>query len=235
MHDDGLEKKIKNSKTTLIILRCILLILILIDLLLLLNIIITIYDNGKAQVERSAKPIIYLYPTEETEINVVLDKSAYLTCSYPKYVNGWKVLAKPNGDLLDLNTNKKLYALYYECENSNKYEIKDDGFVISGEDTAQFLEEKLAILGLSEREAEEFIIYWLPILENNKYNYIRFATADEINANIYLNISPKPDTLIRVLMTYKGLDLPITVTEQKLEPVERNGFVAVEWGGSEIK
>ena len=41
-------------------------------------------------------------------------------------------------------------------------------------------EEKLAILGLNEREAEEFIIYWLPKLESNKYNYIRFATEEEI-------------------------------------------------------
>ena len=34
------------------------------------------------------------------------------------------------------------------------------------------LEEKLAILGLTERESEEFIVYWLPKLEKNKYNYI---------------------------------------------------------------
>ena len=36
-------------------------------------------------------------------------------------------------------------------------------------------------------------------------------------------------------MQFKGLDKPIQVEEQKLETTERNGFVAVEWGGSEIK
>ena len=36
-------------------------------------------------------------------------------------------------------------------------------------------------------------------------------------------------------MTYKGLENPIEVKEQELKTPERKGFVAVEWGGSEIK
>ena len=50
-----------------------------------------------------------------------------------------------------------------------------------------------------------------------------------------LEINPKPDTTIRILMTYKGLEAPIDVEEQKLITPERNGFVVVEWGGTEIK
>ena len=50
-----------------------------------------------------------------------------------------------------------------------------------------------------------------------------------------LEITPKPDTTIRIIMTFKGLENPIQVKEQKLEQVERKGFVAVEWGGSEIE
>ena len=53
--------------------------------------------------------------------------------------------------------------------------------------------------------------------------------------NMPLEIDPEPDTLIRILMTYKGLDEPIEVTEQELETSERTGFVAVEWGGTEIE
>ena len=115
------------------------------------------------------------------------------------------------------------------------FKIENDGFVVKGNDVATFLEEKLAILGLTERESEEFIIYWLPKLEANKYNYIRFATLDEINDNMPLEINPNPDTVIRVLMTFKGLDKPIEVQEQQLTTPERKGFVAVEWGGTEIK
>lgn len=113
--------------------------------------------------------------------------------------------------------------------------MEDDGFVVKGEDTAKFLEEKLSILGLTEREAEEFIIYWLPKMEQNKYNYIRFATEKEINTNMAIEINPNPDTIIRILMTYKRLENPIQVEEQNLTTPNRDGFVAVEWGGTEIK
>lgn len=181
------------------------------------------------------KPIIYLYPTEETGVSVKLLKSENLTCSYPKYQDGWNVLAEPNGVLKNLRTNRNLYSLYYESESDINFKVDNEGFVIKGEDSAKFLEEKLAILGLNEKEAEEFIVYWLPRLEANKYNYIRFATLDEINANMPLEINPNPDSIIRIMMTFKGLDNPIDVKEQELVTPERNGFVAVEWGGTEIK
>lgn len=182
------------------------------------------------------KPIIYLYPKEETEILVELGYPKNITCSYPRYANsGWKVQAKPNGDLFDLLTKRNLYSLYYESKGIIDFKVENTGFIVKGEDTIQFLEEKLAILGLTERETEEYIIYWLPILEANNYNYIRFATMEEINSNMPLNIKPNPDTIIRVLMTYKGLEEPIEVEEQELVTPKRQGFVAVEWGGTEIK
>lgn len=183
----------------------------------------------------SKKPIIYLYPEEETNVSVELPEDDRLLVSYPKYEESWKVLAKENGDLVDLETGRNLYSLYYENKNVVDFKVEKEGFVVKGEDTAKFLEEKLEILGLNEREAEEFIIYWLPKLEENKYNYIRFASVEEIEENMPLEISPKPDTTIRVLMTYKGLDRKIEVEEQKLETPKREGFVAVEWGGTEIK
>ena len=104
----------------------------------------------------------------------------------------------------------------------------------ASEDSSNFLEEKLATLGLNERESEEFIVYWLPKLEANEYNYIRFATEEEIGSNMPLDINPNPDTLIRVLMIFKGLDDPIEVEDQQLITPERKGFVAVEWGGVDL-
>ena len=50
-----------------------------------------------------------------------------------------------------------------------------------------------------------------------------------------LEFSVEPDTLIRVMMEFKGLDKPISVEEQQLETPVRTGFVIVEWGGTEIK
>ena len=60
---------------------------------------------------------------------------------------------------------------------------------------------------------------------------------DEINNAMPLDINPNPDTIIRVMMTYKGLDEPIEgITEQQLPTTPaRDGFTVVEWGGSEIE
>ena len=56
--------------------------------------------------------------------------SKNITVSYPKYESKWNVIASPNGDLKDLDTNKNLYSLYYECKNDYKYEMKDDCFIV---------------------------------------------------------------------------------------------------------
>ena len=57
---------------------------------------------------------------------------------------------------------------------------------------------------------------------------------EEINEYMPLEFSKKPDTLIRVLMQFKKIEEPIEVKEQKLTPIIREGFIAVEWGGTEI-
>ena len=181
-----------------------------------------------------AKPVIYLYPEQEAKINVTVGNPERLTCTYPKYENGWEVIAKPNGDLKDIKTGRNLYCLYWEGINTIRPKM-DEGFVVNSEDTVKFLEEKLKILGLNEREANEFIIYWLPKLEANKYNFIRFQTEEEINTNMPLQITPKPDSVIRVIMEFKGLEEKINVKEQKLKTPERKGYTVVEWGGTEVK
>ena len=107
---------------------------------------------------RDDKPIIYLYPEEEIQLTVKLGKEDNITCSYPEYKNGWNVIAKPEGTLVDVETGRNLYALYWEGIHSEKCNLTE-GFVVKGSETIPFLEEKLEVLGLNEREAEEFIIY----------------------------------------------------------------------------
>ena len=176
------------------------------------------------------KPIIYLYPTTETEVNVKLWTPENLSHTYPKYntEKWWNVIAQPNGDLEDTDTWRKLYALYWEWKSDIETNF-DEWFVVEWKDIIPFLEEKLAILWLNEREAEEFIVYWLPQMENNKYNVIRFETIEEQNKNMSLDITPAPDTVIRVMMDWKAIDKLIEVPEQELTTPERKGFTVVEW------
>ena len=148
----------------------------------------------------------------------------------------WNITAKKDGTIIDKSTGKKYYSLYWEGLNTKTYEDNlEEGFVIENKDIANFLDEKLEFLGLNYKEREEFIIYWLPKLQENKYVYIRFQTMEEIEENMPLYISKTPDTLIRVMMEWKGLDEYKEVKEQKLEKAERKGFTVVEWGGTEIK
>ena len=183
----------------------------------------------------SLKPIIYLYPENELDVTVRLGAPEKITASYPKYINGWNVTAYPNGDLVDKSSGDKLYSLYWEGKRDTSKLNLATGFVVKGEDSAEFLEEKLETLGLNYKEKEEFIVYWLPKLEANKYNYIYFATAEEIASDMPLEFSVQPDTLIRVSMVFEGLDEYIEIEEQALTPApERSGFTVVEWGGTDL-
>ena len=175
------------------------------------------------------KPVIYLYPEKETPVSVKLDYKGKLTCTYPKYSDGWLVTAHPDGTIVD-GKGKEYNYLYWEGESGVEYDFSQS-FCVKGEDTADFLEYALAKLGLTRREANEFIVFWLPQMEKNPYNLIAFQN-EVYTENAPIEISPRPDTLIRVFMAVKASDEYVDTEEQILSSPERKGFTAVEWGGS---
>lgn len=177
------------------------------------------------------KPVIYLYPEKETEVTVELLLDGRLTCTYPAYHNGWTVTAAPDGTLTDAN-GKTYNYLYWEGETNARWDMTK-GFCIKGKDTAAFLETSLEKLGLNRREANEFIVYWLPLMEQNPYNIISFQTDIYTDA-AQLNVSPAPDTVIRVFMTWQAAESYIEMQSQELTAPERTGFAVVEWGGAQI-
>ena len=189
-------------------------------------------NNPHCNPDVAYKPMIYLYPEEKKEVTVELGNKQFLTTTYPKYEDSWQVTVYPDGTLVDENE-RIYYGLYWEG-NNHKAKIKEEGFVVKGKDSISFLEEKLSILGLTEKEANEFIVYWLPKMEKNPYNYIYFETREEIEEYMPLTVTPTPDTTIRILMNIKSLEKPIKVKEQNLSTIERKGFTVVEWGGSII-
>ena len=179
-----------------------------------------------------AKPVIYLYPEEEIEVSVKLGYDGELTCTYPAYEDGWHVTAQPDGTLTDENGQTYNY-LYWEGLSYAPYDFSR-GFCVEGEDTAAFLEEALADLGLTRREANEFIVYWLPLMEANPYNLISFQ-SEAYTDRAALTVDPAPDTEIRVFMAWQGLEEAIGIEPQQLTAPERQGFTLVEWGGTEVK
>ena len=200
---------------------------------------LTIY--AKSVITRSSKypddvdkPVIYLYPEEETVCSVKVELDGELTCTYPEHgENGWQnFTARPDGTLI-FPDGKEYYCLYWEGISNMKPDLSK-GFCVKGEDTADFLTEILPKIGLTPREANEFIIYWLPLLQENEYNLISFqreAYTDVCD----LIIDPMPDSLLRVFMTYKPLTKPIEIEPQEFGGFIRKGFTVVEWGGGIIK
>lgn len=70
--------------------------------------------------------------------------------------------------------------------------------------------------------------------KKNKYNLIHFA-GEEYTDNAKLEMTPNPDSLLRVFMVFKPINNKINIKEQEIKPFIRNGFTVVEWGGTELK
>lgn len=177
------------------------------------------------------KPVIYLYPEEETQVSVRLNLNGALTCTYPAYQDGWRVTAEPDGTLSDgvLTYN----YLFWEARLSATYDFSE-GFCVKGSETGAFLEQALMQLGLTRREANEMIVFWLQQMQDNPYNVIAFQTEAYTDA-AGLEIDPAPDTLIRVFMAWYPSQSYVELPAQHLTAPERTGFTVVEWGGTRTK
>ncbi len=180
------------------------------------------------------KPVIYLYPEQETDVHVELELTeSDLATTYPKYNNGWDVTAYPDGSLVNKADGSNHKYLFWDAANCRTRFDFSKGFCVAGEDTEKFLKEKLTYMGLTEQEMNEFIVYWLPLMEHNEYNLITFQ-GDKYTNSAKLNISPTPDSLLRVFMAYVPLEEAVDIEPQELETFERKGFTVVEWGGTKI-
>lgn len=177
----------------------------------------------------SYKPIIYLYPDKDMNVSIKLENEDSIITSYPKYNNGWNIYVNKDG-MITLN-DRNYYALYWDEYNNNSVDFSE-GFYVTKDNAIKFLEEKLDIIGLNYKEANEFIMYWLPILESNHKSLVYFELTDERQNNNRLIINPEPDSVLRINMHIKKINKKIDIKEQELSTFNRIGFSVVEWGGT---
>lgn len=182
------------------------------------------------------KPVIYLYPTKKTDITINLDFNGKLLTTFPKYEKNWSVTGFLDGQIFDKKTNRFYSSLFWD--GTQKFPVEhynyQSGFVVSKNDLSSFLIEKLEYIGLNNTETNEFVQFWLPILEKNDLNFIHFRINSDYDIISTNNVFPKPDTSIRVFMEFYGLEKPIEISQQQLSKTERKGFTLVEWGGSDV-
>jgi len=184
------------------------------------------------------KPVIYLYPQQKQDIIIRLNYHGEIIADYPRYdksIKGWRVTAYPDGKIINHVDGKEYSYLFWEGKPEKQVNWDfSKGFVVKGKDVREFLQKKLAKIGLTPKEYNEFIVYWYPLMQDNKYNLIHFVN-EQYTKTAPLKIIPKPDSVLRVFMVYKPLNKMIKIEEQKIEPFKRKGFVVVEWGGAKAK
>ncbi len=192
------------------------------------------------------KPVIYLYSDDgltQAHVELELD-GAEMTSMWPEaYVDGsfysWDVSVTPEGILSDAGGNEYSY-LFWEASDHGEHSF-DKGFCVAGSDTAEFLKNTLSEIGLSAKESNEFIAYWLPRMQGNEYNLITFEGLDPTDAyNTHYRLSVRDDegneadSVLRVLMVWEALDEPVGIEAQGFDGFERSGFTVVEWGGIDL-
>ena len=112
---------------------------------------------------RKKKPVLYLYPEDAIDVKIKLNfKNSKFSCVYPKFnesENTWKVRASPNGEITI--SDKKYPYLFWEAISYFKPDLSK-GFIVKAEDAEKFLEEKLKMSGLNEKEWKRIMrLYYL--------------------------------------------------------------------------
>lgn len=185
-----------------------------------------------------SKPLILLYPTSDTRVDVSLSYIPWFSATFPQYnftKKWWSVLAHSDGTLKDSWTNQDTYGLFWEWNwvDASVFDLSK-WFIVRGTDIREFLYTKLTAIGLNTKEKSDFIMFWYPKLQNFPYVQITFAGKDYTDL-AKLDIHPKPDSLLRVFIVAKPLTESIQIPKQNITPFERKWFSVVEWGGTIVQ
>jgi hypothetical protein len=200
------------------------------------------YGKDERQNINVKKPVVYLYPEKELEMSIVLHLKGEMTFTYPKYDNGWKVIASPEGVVKDYLGHEYPY-LFWEAEQKEltymESELGFPGFIVSQKDVIHFLEEQLSNIGLNGKEMTDFITFWGPIMQRNKFAFVQFLIDEDYDNKVgTITTVPRMQTVKRIYLLCSGInskdDAPAVIS-QSFVPFERLGSTLVEWGGSEIK
>ncbi|MCX7021700.1 MAG: hypothetical protein NTW26_05405 [bacterium] len=173
-----------------------------------------------------AKPNIYIYPVEETEVRVRLDFPAggMLTVSDPPYGEGWTVTVTHEGTIDGEHT-----FLFYEARSGGKVQ-REEGWVVARGDLGTFFRENLTATGFYENEIEDFVEFWVPRLDDRPF-FALYPQYDPIyDGMVGLEVEPEPWTVIRLAYAVEGLDEVFDLMPATIPAREIGGFTVHEWG-----
>ena len=194
------------------------------------------------------KPVLYIYNDDGAgKVHVELTlKDSEMVSMWPAAdaentgTYSWDVNADTDGKLTAADGYEYSY-IFWEASDYGDYAF-DKGACVAGSDTAQYLRSTLSQIGLTPKEYNEFIVYWLPRMQGNAYNLISFAgidPGDAYNDAFALSVTGEDgneaDSVLRVMMVWKGVDEAQDIEPQEFGTFERKGLTVVEWGGTELR
>ena len=180
--------------------------------------------------QTAIKPNIYLYPTEEADVEVRFKNPELLTTVIPEYTDFWQATAQPDGSL---TVDGEEYGfLFYESDTSVQYMQRNEGWIIKPETRERQLSEIAAQYAFNAQETEDFVTFWCARLESGT-SYIMYPQLTEtIDALMPVEITPAPDSVFRVWFLFETVSgEAVLPAEPKPTPIERSGFTVTEWGG----
>lgn len=177
------------------------------------------------------EPILYAYADPPAELHIAPRAPLSFFKTIPHAPDGWQGIAQPDGSVIV--DGRRWPELFWEGR-SGWFALPADGVVVAEADLAAYLTTALHAQGLQGHEVDDFLDAWLPDLEGQGPVWIGFHSPDAIAQHGPLDITPPPDTLIRVLMDATPTDAPPDWDGSlpDFAPVpQRTGVVVVEWGG----
>ncbi len=187
---------------------------------------ITGYADADSSNYYIKKPNIYIYPNEKIHLDIQLTfpNGGKIIESIPYYENGWEIEVIPSGLI-----NNQYQYLFYEAQIPNLLQ-KESGWIIKGINLGSFFKNNLDSLLFSKNEIDDFIEYWIPLLDNTKTYAIYPSFTYNLEGIIQLKFSIKPDNLIRVIYIIEEYQDNKSIEPPQLPTFKREGFVVLEWG-----
>ncbi|MCK4559870.1 MAG: hypothetical protein KAV45_08815 [Calditrichia bacterium] len=172
------------------------------------------------------KPNIYIYPTERIhlDIQLIFPNGGKIIESTPNYENGWEIEVLPSGFI-----NNQYDYLFYEAQIPELMQ-REYGWKINGIDLSSFFINNLKSLLFAKEEIDDFIEYWIPLLDTTKTYVIYPQFNEELKKIIQLKFSIVPDNLIRVFYLIEESNENINIKTPQIPSFKREGFTVLEWG-----
>lgn len=169
-------------------------------------------------------PNIYLYPETESDISVTLDfpNGGHVKVSDPPYNDGWNVTVTPDG-IIEGEYDYLFYkAILPTQPNAN------EGWLLTTANLETEFRVLLAEQGFVGREIDDFIDYWIPLLDDAPYYGV---FPQDVESFVGLNVVPSPENTLRVFLLVLPFEQPVIIPiPRENNYITRDGFTVVEWG-----